>query len=283
MSDVANTEEQEHWANEGVTWVEQQQQYDAMLRPLGAIAMEYLALQPGERVLDIGCGCGDTTLALGDIVGSTGAVLGADISVPMLRRAIERGESVRNVSFIEADAQIHDFDDLIVDAVFSRFGVMFFEDPGAGFANIVSPLRPGGRATFLVWQGLDRNEWMFVPGGALVGAGIELPIGDDPRAPGVFQLSDGEWAGSLLTDAGLTDVEVEPIETTMLIGGGLDAEGSMAFLRDSGIGQAILAGADEDVVARALDAATEAVRPYETDEGVRIGAAMWRLSGHKPH
>ncbi len=279
---TANTEQQEHWADEGLSWVALEDQYNEMLRPLGAMAMEHLALQPGEGVLDVGCGTGDTSLGLGGIVGPTGSVLGVDISTPMVRRAAERAADVDHVNFVEADAQTHDLSDTAVDAVFSRFGVMFFEDPGEAFANILSALRPGGRATFLVWQGIEKNEWMLVPGGALMSVGIELPLDGDPRAPGPFQLADAEWAGSLLTDAGLIDVATEPVDTTMLVGGGLDAEGSVAFLRDSGIGRSMLGGVDDDLVQRALEAAVEATRPFETDEGVRMGAGMMLVSGSRP-
>ncbi len=279
---TANIDQQEHWADEGLSWVALEDRYNEMLRPLGAVAMEHLALQPGEGVLDIGCGAGDTSLGLGEIVGPSGSVLGVDISTPMVRRATERSADVGHVNFVEADAQTHDLHDTTVDAIFSRFGVMFFEDPGAAFANILSALRPGGRATFLVWQGIEHNEWMLVPGGALMSVGIELPLGGDPRAPGPFQLADAEWAGSLLTDAGLTDVATEPVDTTMLVGGGLDAEGSVSFLRDSGIGKAMLDGVDDDLVQRALEAAVEATRPFETDEGVRMGAGMMVLSGTRP-
>ncbi|MGI9645796.1 MAG: class I SAM-dependent methyltransferase [Ilumatobacteraceae bacterium] len=279
---TSNEEQREYWADEGESWVGLEDQYNAMLRPFGELVVERLTLQPGERVLDIGCGTGDTTLGLGEVVGPTGVALGVDISTSMLGRATERSAGIANVNFVEADAQSFDFEDMIVDAVASRFGVMFFEDPGAAFANLVSPLRPGGRAVFLTWQGIEKNEWMLVPGGALMSVGIELPLGGDPREPGPFQLADAEWAESLLTDAGLIDVVAEPIDTTMLIGGGLDAEGSVAFLRDSGIGRSMLADVDDELAARALDAAVEATRPFETDEGVRMGAGMQLLSGRKP-
>ena len=197
----------------------------------------------------------------------------------MVARASERAADLAHIDFVETDAQTHDFGAMQVDAVFSRFGVMFFDDPGAAFANTLGALRPGGRAVFLVWQGMEANEWMLVPGAALMSVGIEMPAGGDPGEPSPFQLADAEWAASLLTDAGLVDVAADPIDTTMLIGGGTDADGAVAFLRDSGIGPSMLDGVDDDLVARALDAAVDAVRPFETDEGVQMGAGPMVLSG----
>src|SRR5437879_4211907 len=129
-----------------------------MLEPLGRLAIEALALEPGESVLDIGCGTGATTLALADLVGASGRAVGADVSAPMLEAARRRASGRANVAFVEADAQVHAFSGF--DAAFSRFGVMFFADPQAAFRNIARSLRPGGRIAFVCWQPPDRQEWV---------------------------------------------------------------------------------------------------------------------------
>ncbi|TFG97014.1 MAG: class I SAM-dependent methyltransferase, partial [Myxococcales bacterium] len=135
---------------------------DAQIAPLGVAAMEQARPAPGESVLDIGCGCGQTSVQLKERVGPKGSVLGVDISTPMLERARARAAGLPNLRFTNADAQTHSFDERF-DLAFSRFGVMFFADPVAAFANVHRALRPGGRVAVVCWQGIDRNPWLLVP------------------------------------------------------------------------------------------------------------------------
>ncbi|HMJ11651.1 MAG TPA: methyltransferase domain-containing protein, partial [Polyangiaceae bacterium] len=144
MSDAARQQQLEHWNGPGGRrWVNEQERLDRVLAPLGELAIDQAAPRAGERVVDVGCGCGASTLALGERVGDGGAVLGVDISAPMLARARERAaaQGLRWVSFTEGDATTHPFGG---DAhlVFSRFGSMFFADPVAAFANLRRALRP---------------------------------------------------------------------------------------------------------------------------------------------
>ena len=147
---VPNADQREQWAREGAQWVAEADRYDAMLESFGAAVLASASLSPGERVADVGCGNGAVTIDAARRVGPNGRALGIDISTPMLdlarRRAMEAG--VGNVEFIEADAQVHPFGGGSLDAIVSRFGVMFFDDPEAAFANFASALRPRGRITF---------------------------------------------------------------------------------------------------------------------------------------
>ena len=162
-----NAQQIEYW-NElsGARWVAMNDVIDAQISPLGEVAMLRAAVAPGERVLDIGCGCGQTSLQLAERVGQDGRVLGLDISAVMLERARERAEQagLANLEFRNADAQTEPFAGAF-DLLFSRFGVMFFASPEAAFSNLRSAVRPGGRLTCLTWQGLGANPWMQVPNG----------------------------------------------------------------------------------------------------------------------
>ena len=159
-----NTTQIEFWNSEtGHNWVTHDALMEAMLQPLGETVIESLAPQPGEHVLDIGCGCGHTSLSLAQRVSSEGSVTGIDISTPMLAVATHLAAEHSSIQFTEADAQTHAFEPERYDVVFSRFGVMFFEDPVAAFANIRSALRTSGRLAFCCWQPRAVNPFMTVP------------------------------------------------------------------------------------------------------------------------
>ena len=148
----------------GRTWTQFQEQLERQLDPLGREALRALAPMPGEHILDIGCGCGATTLDLAVRVGPVGSVVGVDISVPMLdvARRRPRPADAGAAEFLQLDAQ---YDPLgsVFDAAFSRFGVMFFSDPVAAFKNILTSLKHGGRLAFVCWRRLEENPWVRVP------------------------------------------------------------------------------------------------------------------------
>src|SRR6266850_2472283 len=182
----ANQEQIRYWNEQGgPRWVQRQQQLDAQINPLGLVAMQRAEIRPGERALDVGCGCGQTTLELAQRVGASGSVLGIDISQPMLTRARERQQElgIKNLEFLHADAQTYSFERERFDLIFSRFGVMFFDDPAAAFANLRTALRSAGRLCFLCWQTLEKNEWARVPFLAAT-RHVQPPAPPAPDAPG---------------------------------------------------------------------------------------------------
>jgi SAM-dependent methyltransferase len=229
MPDAAvNTDQITYWNDAaGKTWAEYQDALDRQIEPLGARVMEVLAPAPGERVLDIGCGCGQTTLELARRVGPSGAVVGVDISQPMLAVARERAAGAPQASFLEADAQTHPFEAGAFDAIHSRFGVMFFQDPVAAFANLRRALKPGGRLGFLCWRAPAENPIMTLP---LAAAAPHLPppAPPTPGAPGPFAFADGDRVRGILADAGFQDIGIEPQD---MAGGGnsLDAALELAL------------------------------------------------------
>jgi SAM-dependent methyltransferase len=271
-----NAEQAEHWnADEAFHWVAQQERYGAMLAPFGEFVLEASGLRPGDDVLDIGCGCGDTTLAAARLA-TRGSVLGVDLSEPMLARARQRAqeEGVTNVRFEEGDAQVHPFPPAGLDVAISRFGVMFFEDPQAAFANVARALRPSGRLSFVCWQELGANEWIMIPGMAAA-AHVPLPDLGEPNAPGMFALADQDRVAGILAEAGFDDIVIEAAGPPLLVGGGGTLSDAVTFMRESGIGQALLADAERDAAARAVDAVREALAPYVTPRGVELGSAVW--------
>src|SRR5262245_9783370 len=202
----------EHWAAEHV-------RYDQINRRIGERVVEMLAPRSGDRVLDLGCGNGALSLAIGPLVAPTGSVLGLDLSGPMLEAATVRADraGLTNVSFQRGDAQVHQFPGPGFDGIVSRFGVMFFDDPEAAFANVARALRSGGRMVFACWQAMVANEWLMVPLGAVL-AYVPIPDLGEPGGPGPFSLADPDRIRSILESAGVIDVTVDDFRCPMPMG-----------------------------------------------------------------
>ncbi len=276
---TANAEQRDHWnADEAHHWVQYEDVHDTMLEPFGRALLDAANLQSGESVLDVGCGTGWTSLGAGQQVGPDGAVLGVDLSVPMLTRARERATQagLQHVRFDVADAQTETLGGPF-DAIISRFGVMFFDDPPAAFTNLRRAITDDGRLSFVCWQELLANEWMAVPG-AGVATRIPLPDLGPPDAPGPFSLSDAAAVRALLAAAGFHHVAVEPSEMTVTLGGGLPLDATLEYLRTSGLGRAVFADATPAQIDDAIEAVRSALRPYDTDDGVQLGGAAWLVT-----
>jgi SAM-dependent methyltransferase len=206
-----NAAQQAYWNDAaGKAWVELQDLLDRQLEPLGNRAIDTLAPRPGDRILDVGCGTGQTSLALAARVGAKGSVLGVDISAPMLGIAQRRAEAagLSQARFVEADAQTFPFEAGAFDGVFSRFGVMFFADPVAAFANIRRALKADGRLAFICWRAAAENPWMTPPIGSAL-ADMPPPPRPEPGAPGPFGFAEPDRVRTILSEAGFTDVAVE--------------------------------------------------------------------------
>jgi SAM-dependent methyltransferase len=206
----ANPEQAEFWSQLAPTWLELEDQLEEVGGPPGQMAMDRLGLLPGQRVVDLGCGSGRTTLDLAARVGPDGEVLGVDIADEMLAAGRERVErlGLTNVEFLHADVQTHDLGDARFDAAYSRFGVMFFADPVAAFRNVRRALRREGVLSFACWQSVFDNEWMLLPGMAAMEVTGSLPPMPGPEEPGPFSLADPDRVRSVLAAAGFDHVEV---------------------------------------------------------------------------
>jgi SAM-dependent methyltransferase len=278
-----NDDQVRYW-NEvaGPRWVRFQERLDRELAELGALAMERGGVAAGESVLDVGCGCGGTTLELARRVGPRGRALGVDVSRPMLERARARAGGVANVSFLEADAQSAAFEAAPFDLVFSRFGVMFFSDPAAAFANLRRALRPGGRLSFVCWQRLADNPWVAVPLGALA-TQLPLPPPPPPGAPGPFAFADAERVAGLLGAAGFAGVVRDDVRETLRLGGG-DLDAAVDFALEIGPASAALREADAgpELRARVAAAVRDALAPFAAGGAVRLPSAAWRFGARNP-
>jgi len=275
---IANTDQAEHW-NSGedlAHWLTNQARYDRMNEPFAALILAAAQLRPGSHVLDLGCGCGATTLAAARVI-APGQAVGLDLSGPMLARARATAEAagLRNAVFQQGDAQVHPLEPASFDAVISRFGTMFFADPVAAFANIRSATRPGGRLAFVCWQPLAAQQWLLVSGAALA-EHVPPPAGfGSGDGPGMFAFSDPDRPREILAAAGWRDIEITAEHASVLVGGGGSIEGAVEFVRTASMGRMMLAGADAGTFDRAVASVRAALAPYEDADGVRLGAGVW--------
>ncbi len=265
----------------GERWVREQAWFDAILRPFGDAAMDAARVAKGDAVIDVGCGCGDTSLALADRVGATGRVVGLDVSGPMLARARERAEGRSNVTFVHGDAAREPLPERAFDVLFSRFGVMFFADPVAAFAHLRARLRPGARLAFACWRELGANPWAGVPFEAAV-AVIGRPAPEPPGSPGPFSLSAAGRAAGVLEGAGFVDVAVRVLDCTVTFGGPDVPDAVIGVTRFGPLAR-MLADRDRADIDRARAAVAGALSSY-TDEcgAVRLPASAWIVSASAP-
>ncbi len=275
---VQNAEQIEYWNEQaGPRWVALQERTDAMLEPLGHEALDLAAPTRGESELDVGCGCGQTVLALAERVGPGGRVVGLDPSETMLELAGRRSEALAQVRFEIGDAQTHAFGDERFDLVFSRFGVMFFADPVAAFANLRAALSDGGRLVFVCWQELERNDWARVPMQALLEHVPALPAAE-PGAPGPFSFADRDRVEKILREAGFSSVRVEASLGTLSLGGARTLDEAVDFAFKIGPASRMLADQPPATVAAARESVREALAAHASDDGVRVSRATWLVT-----
>jgi SAM-dependent methyltransferase len=274
----ANAQQAKYW-NEvaGPKWVALSDSINGQIEPLGRVAIERAQIEVGHRVLDVGCGCGHSSIDLAERVGAQGRVEGLDLSEPMLAEARARSAGMDNLSFAAADVQSHALDRAGYDRIFSRFGVMFFADPQAAFANLRSALRPTGRMTFVCWQEIAKNPWMAVPGAA-VAKHVEMPPSPEPHAPGPFAFADAERTQGILEAAGFERVEVESLKQPLTIGRGLSDAQLVDFSLQMGPAGAAMREADEAQRSRLRASVAEAIEPYKAAGGLVMDSAAWVFS-----
>jgi SAM-dependent methyltransferase len=272
-----------YWNTEaGPRWVANQERMDAMLAPLMHAALDRARPATGERVLDIGCGCGATLLALAERVGPTGSVFGVDISAPMLARARERIQKHRppNVAVTQSDAATHAFAPGAFDLAFSRFGVMFFDDPAGAFANIRTALAAAGRLAFVCWASPQDNPWLTVP---VAAARLHVPPQPetDPNAPGPFAFADPDRVRGILARAGYAGIDIARHSTMLRIGGPGETELAARLAVDSGPVARLIAGAGADSRAAAEAAILAEFRRLESPSGIEMAGSVWLVSARR--
>lgn len=269
----ANIAQIEYWNGEvGERWARQQARIDMNLSTIMTRALSFADAQPGEHVLDIGCGCGSTTLAFAEVVGQGGAVKGVDISHPMLEVARKRAaEAGLSIAFEEADAADDPFAPEF-DLVFSRFGVMFFADPAAAFANIRTSLKPAGRLRFVCWRTAPENQWASAPYAAAKHL-LPPPEPRDPRAPGPFAFGEADYLEGILKDAGYSGIALEKFDSVMNMGRTPD-EAAIEAMTVGPLASAA-AALDDDARTKIRETVATMMAQFETAAGITPPAACW--------
>jgi SAM-dependent methyltransferase len=280
----ANAEQRSYWNQQaGPVWVDYQERLDRQIGPHGERALALLAALPGERVLDLGCGCGDSSLALAARVAPGGQVLGLDLSEPMLARARERAAAagLSNASFRAADAQTAALEPASFDAAFSRFGVMFFADPVAAFRNVRGALRPGGRLAFVCWRPVAENDWVLVPMAAAA-PHLSLPPPAAPDAPGPFSFGAAERVRGILEASGFEAIRIEAAELPMAPGGGDLDEAADTFLEVGPVASALREmKADGELRKKVRLAVRASFEPHQHAGRVELGSAIWLVQARR--
>lgn len=257
----------------GERWAAEQERTDQLIRAFGEAALAAAKAQAGEAVLDVGCGCGDTSLSLADAVGASGRVLGVDVSAPMLAVARKRAAGRANLSFAEADASRASLPGPF-DLMFSRFGVMFFDEPAAAFTQLRKALKPGGRMAFVCWAAPQDNPWAALPAQtARKASGLNLPPAD-PTAPGPFAFADKDRVTGILSAAGFTNISHQPFVAPMYLGSSprSAAEGAVRI----GPASRVAREAGPEKLPAIIDAVEAALAPHAAPDGaVSLPGRTW--------
>ena len=270
----------------GQRWVERQVALDRMLAPVQQLLIDRAAIQPGEHVVDIGCGCGATTIAAAERVGPDGSVLGIDVSAAMLIRANELAPQEAPVSLVQGDAMVHHFKAASSDLMISRLGVMYFADPVRGFLNIRNALRSEGRVAFAAWRELRDNPWALEPLQAVYDHVPKLP-GLRPHAPDDFAFASRDWLEHVLNEAGLRRIRLERCDLMLDMSGGESGvqglDGAVATAFAMGPALRAVGGQPAEAVMAAAEAVSRVLSRYARDgSAVMVPGSVWIVTAVDP-
>jgi ubiquinone/menaquinone biosynthesis C-methylase UbiE len=275
IGDDRNADQIAYWNGAaGQHWTDRQPAQDVLLAPVSEVLIERSGAKAGERVLDVGCGCGATSIALAKQVAPTGFVLGVDISMQMLSRARQLAPPGLPLDFVLADATVYPFDPGSFDLLVSRFGVMFFAEPEISFTNLRRALRQSGRVVFVCWREPRQNPWMMTPLQAAYKHVPKLPQ-QGPEDPGPFAFASEERVYRILKQAGFSDIAMQPcnLSLDLAIGRGLDVAVQSAL--EIGPSSRALQGHPPELQAAAKDSIREALAPFLNGQSVRLAGSIW--------
>jgi SAM-dependent methyltransferase len=276
-----NEEQLKRWNGEdGEHWTTRQEQMDRTLQPVIAPLIAFASPKPGSTVIDVGCGCGATMIELAAKVGPSGKVIGIDISESMLGRARERLREYPNASCIPGDAATAKLDGIEAELIFSRFGVMFFGDPIAAFANLRTGLKPGGRVRFACWRPINENPWLQAPLHAVYEHVPRMPK-PDPEEPGPFSFADADRVTRILTSAGFTTPRFETLAIEMNLAPNGTLDDAVAQSSNMGPARRALEGQPDDVREAALESIRRVLTPYVSSAGVKLPGSVWLVAADR--
>jgi SAM-dependent methyltransferase len=272
--DPANADQADEWDGaDGAYWATYHEEYERLLGVFDATLVGAVGVQNSDRCLDLGCGTGATTRALA-AAAVDGSVLGVDLSGPMLAIARAAAQGLRNVAFVQADAQVYAFEPASFDVAVSRMGSMFFGDPVAAFGNVCKALRPGGRLALTVWQEVAANVWITAIDDALGEPPTEEAEEEAGYSPGPFSMADPAVCASFLQHAGFEEVSVVPLGIPLLFGTVDQAQTFLETWMDEDL--------DEEGRAQTGSALHELLVAHSTPDGVALPSATWLVTARRP-
>jgi SAM-dependent methyltransferase len=266
---------------DGEYWTTNQDRLDRMLAPVTGPLLAFAAPLPGSTVIDVGCGCGATTIEFARAVGPSGRVVGIDLSERMLALAAERLRAFDNTTCLLGDAAELALHNLGADLIVSRFGVMFFGDPLAAFTNLRRGLAAGGRLRFACWRSINENPWLQIPLHAVYEHAPRLPK-PDPEEPGPFAFADTARVTRILTAAGFTAPSFTPLNLQMDIAAGGTLEDAVSQASATGPAKRVLADQPDEIRAAASESIRRALTAYASEAGVRLTGAVWLVAADCP-
>jgi SAM-dependent methyltransferase len=278
---MAQADQVAYWNNEGgARWTQFAERTSTLFIPLTDALMRVATPQSGERVLDVGCGTARTSIELAMRVHpGNGSVLGLDVSRVILDAA--RGNvaraGVEGVELLLADASTHNFAGDRFDLLFSQFGVMFFSDPVAAFANLRRALKPGGRVAFACWRRLEDNPWFSIP---VQEAKRFAPPPEPmpPDAPGPLAFADRNRVERILAEAGFSAIAIEPHDEDLFLGPVDQLDDATFMLARIGPAGRLLDTVDENVREAAADAIRISLQKRATPAGMYLGSGIWLVT-----
>jgi len=258
----------------GQRWADRQQSQDVVLAPVADVVIDRAKAKSGERIVDVGCGAGATSIAFAQQVGPTGYVMGIDISAPMLARARQVAPPGLPVEFVLADATVYPFVPVGFDLLVSRFGVMFFAEPAFSFANLRRALKPSGRLAFACWREPRDNPFFMAPLQAVYQHVPKLPP-PGPDDPGPFAFASEARVQRILNEAGFSGIAMEPVDLSLDVAIGRGLEAAVQGAREIGPAARALAEQPPEVVAAATKSIREALAPFASGASVLLRASIW--------
>ena len=281
---MSNTLQKEMWnGRAGESWVRHNSLLEQLLAEPGRECMNLLPLTPAMQILDVGCGCGNQTLELAARLDASSTVIGVDISEPMLGLARELKAANDNalsaeVQFALGDASEPLFDEASFDAIYSRFGVMFFEEPVAAFSALRNSLKPGGKLGFVCWRKPKLNPFFNAPMEAALTV-LPAPAPSAPGAPGPFGLADDNMIQTTLRLAGFKDVSVAPLNLTLSVGAETPFDALFEELIQIGPAAALIAQSDPSLKEKAREAVYNRLTDfYASGQGISFDANFWLVT-----
>tara|TARA_Y100001970_G_scaffold27011_1_gene32801 strand:- start:108 stop:953 length:846 start_codon:yes stop_codon:yes gene_type:complete len=277
-----NTKQKEFWSGAGGdVWVNKQREMDIMLNPLGQKAIDKLELGSQKTVLDIGCGCGATTFEIAKS-NPEGQIIGIDISIPMLNQAslCSAEMSISNADFQVKDVQTDKLESEYFDVAFSRFGVMFFEDPFEAFENIYQALKHDGQLSFVCWQNASLNPWQSLSI-QVIKEYLDLPA-PPPKSPGPFAFEDKEYIEEILSKSNFKEIKIDDNqEEIVMFSGKSIREACEDYLTINPVVTEMLKSSGEDLRETILTALMEKFSSYHKDDGLHFPSATWIVTAKK--